>query len=206
MIIGLFVCAFLVPAQAALPPKATMTMSPTKTSTNTSTDASAKVSMKVATKVAAKTSVGAKPQASPGQAHILSAPTAIVGGEAGSGFSLLNIKKELSASGSVERLVIDVGDLNGKPNFGLPSYYHAQLMKDPARLVLDFSQMPISLLSEKQLIEKLKDSKFVRRAQMTLDPEDQTLSMILDLKPSTRIRLLQIKGVNKTSQLVVDFL
>lgn len=139
-------------------------------------------------------------------ANVLSAPTAIVGGEAGDGFSLLDVKREIAKSGLAERMTIDVGDIRGKPNFGAPSYYHAQLMKDPARLILDFSQMPMSFLSEKQLAAKLKDSKFVRRVQMTLDPEDQTLSMILDLKPETRIRVLQVKGEKKTSQLLVDFL
>jgi hypothetical protein len=190
MLFGLFICSFFVPVHAAIPPNANMARPPTKASIQTT----------------AQTAAQTKVSQAPKLARILSAPTAIVGGEAGSGFSLLNIKKELSASGRVERLVIDVGDINGKPNFGPPSYYHAQLMKDPAKLVLDFSQMPLSLLSEKQLVERLKGSKFVRRVQMTLDPEDQTLSMILDLKPATKIRLLQIKGVNKTSQLVVDFL
>lgn len=188
MCFSLLICSFLMPVQAAIPPKTPMAGPPPAASTQTSPTASNK---------ALQTSK---------QAHILTAPTAIVGGVAGAGFSLLNIKRELSASGNVERLVIDVGDINGKPNLGPPSYYHAQLMKDPARLVLDFSQMPLTLLSEKQLVQKLRGSKFVRRVQMTLDPEDQTLSMILDLKPATRIRLLQIKGVNKTSQLVVDFL
>ena len=137
---------------------------------------------------------------------ILVAPAAVIGGVAGNGFSLLNIKKEFNAIAKTERLIIDIGNIYGKPNIGMPSYYHAQFMKDPARLVIDFSQMPVSLMSEKQLQEALKSSHFVRRVKMTMDPEDKTVSMILDLRPTTKLKIMQVRGVKTTSKVVVDFL
>lgn len=137
---------------------------------------------------------------------ILSAPAAVVGGVAGDGFSLLDIKKEILAAGSIERLIIEVGDYRGRPNLGPTAYYHAQLMKDPSRLVIDFSQMTLSLIDQKQLSERLQNSKFVHRVQMTKDSSDQTISMIFDLKVNTRARVIQVKGMKKTSKLVVDFL
>lgn len=87
MLFGLFICSFIVPVHVAILPNANMARPPTKASIQT-------------TAQTAQT----KASQAPKLARILSAPTAIVGGEAGSGFSLLNIKKKLSASGRVERL------------------------------------------------------------------------------------------------------
>lgn len=141
-----------------------------------------------------------------GSPKIHSAPSALVGGQAGYGFSLMNVKKAYSPKGKFERITFVVGNLQGKPHFGPPAYYHAQLMKNPSRLLLDFSQMPLSLLSEIQLIQRLKNSKYVLQSHMTRDPQDNSLSLAFDLKPNTRIRIMQIGNSKKSSQVVVDLL
>lgn len=138
--------------------------------------------------------------------RILSAPSAVIGGISGSGFSLLAVKKELNVKSKYERLVIDIGDVLGQPKAGLPAYYHAQFTKDPSRLIIDFSQMTLSKINEQQLQNTLKDSRFVRHSRLLKDPSDGTLTFILDLRPSTKIRVMQVAGVKGTSKVVVDLL
>lgn len=137
---------------------------------------------------------------------VLTAPTAVIGGISGVGYSILNVKKELNKQAKYERLIIDIGDLQGKRNLGLPAYYHAQFTKDPARLVLDFAQVPVSKISQLQLQNILKGSQYVRHSRLLKDPSDGSMTVILDLKPSTKIRVMQVKGVKDTSKVVVDLL
>lgn len=138
--------------------------------------------------------------------RILSQPGAVIGGMAGDGFSITSISRMPMSGNQQERLIIDIGDMRGQPNKGLPAYYHAQFQQDPSRLVIDFSQMPISYITEREVQKKLSQSKFIRKVRMTMDPQDKTLSMILDLKPSAKVRVMQVKGEKTTSKVVVDLL
>lgn len=138
--------------------------------------------------------------------RVLTAPTAVIGGVSGSGFSLLGIKKEIASKTNTERVIIDIGDVMGRPKVGMPAYYHAQFTKDPSRLVIDFAQMRLSKMSELQLQNTLKDSKHVRHSRLLKDPSDGSMSLILDLRPTTKIRVMQVAGVKGTSKVVVDLL
>lgn len=141
-------------------------------------------------------------QKTPRPQKILSGSAAVTGGVAGAGFSIQNITWAKLAQ--KERLIIDMGDLAGKDIKGLPGYYHAELQANPPRLILDFSQTPNSLLEESDVRAKLKASQKVSSSKLLLDPTDQTMSLILDLKKGTKAQIFQVKGQKGTGRVVVD--
>jgi hypothetical protein len=129
----------------------------------------------------------------------------VSGGVAGSGYSLMDLRRTSDNKKRVERVVIDIGDMQGHPNKGLPAYFHAELKKNPSKLVLDFDQTPISRLDEGRLKDRFKGSLFVKKTSMILDPEDKALNLTMDLKQGTIARVFQVKGEKGTSRVVVDF-
>lgn len=143
-------------------------------------------------------SAPAKPQ------RILANRAAVSGGVAGKGFSIRDVT--LASTPKKDRVVIDIGDLEGKPLRGMPGYYHAELQSNPPRLILDFSQTPSALIEEAALRNKLKKSNRIANAKMLLDPTDQTLSLILDLKKGTKAQVFQVKGEKGPGRVVVDLL
>jgi hypothetical protein len=142
----------------------------------------------------------------PTPTKILKGEGVTIGGLAGTGFTLLDLRRTADNKKKIERLVIDVGDRTGAPMKGWPGYYHAELKKNPARLVLDFSQMPNTKVDQIGLNTRLKNSLAVKKSNMTVDPVDSTLNLTLDLKPNTRVRIAQVPGKKATSKVVVDFI
>ncbi|RYZ85995.1 MAG: hypothetical protein EOP04_14760 [Proteobacteria bacterium] len=136
---------------------------------------------------------------------ILTNEGAATGGVAGSGFSLLDMRRTADNKKKIERVVIDIGDMQGQALKGMPAYFHAEMKKNPSKLILDFDQMPISRLDEGRLKDRFKGSLFVKKTSMILDPEDKALNVTLDLKPGTVARVFQVKGNKGTSKVVVDF-
>jgi hypothetical protein len=144
-----------------------------------------------------------KPKA-PTVGRILVSEGEAMGGVAGVGFSLMDLRRTADAGKKVERIVLDFGDLQGNPQKGLPAYFHAELKKSPNRLVLDFSQTPNSRLDDGRLASRFKNSLFVKKSSMILDPEDKALNLTLDLKPGTVARVFQVRGEKTTAKVVVD--
>lgn len=134
---------------------------------------------------------------------ILERESAVTGGVAGNGFSLKDLHWSKLETNK-ERIIIDLGDINGAPVRGLPAYYHAELSEKPRRLILDFAQTPNVFIDEKALAKKLKASGRVTGTSMILDPTDQTLSLILDLKKGVKAQIFQVSGKKETSRVVVD--
>jgi hypothetical protein len=137
---------------------------------------------------------------------ILAGEGASFGGLAGSGFTLLDVRRTADNKKKIERLVMDVGTLQGAPMKGWPGYYNAELKKNPSRLVLDFAQMPNSRINDKQLRARFMGSLAVRNSTMTVDPVDKGLNLTLDLKPNTKVRVYQVAGKKSTSKVVVDLI
>lgn len=146
-----------------------------------------------------------KPAVKPAS-KILQGEGASFGGLAGNGFTLLDVRRTADPKKKVERLVLDVGDMQGAPLKGLPGYYFAELKKNPQQLVIDFSQMPNSNIELKTLQSRFKSSLAVKTANMTLDPVDNSLSVTLDLKKNTKVRVYQVAGNKSTSKVVVDLI
>lgn len=136
---------------------------------------------------------------------ILKGEGSLIGGIAGTGFSLLDIRPSRDQKKKAERIVIDVGDMNGAPIKGLPGYYHAQLLKNPARLSIDFSQMPISKLQPNVIKQRLtKSSIFIQDTKISLDPVDQSLNLTIYFQRDPSVKVYQVPSQKTTSKVVVD--
>lgn len=127
-----------------------------------------------------------------------------IGGQAGAGFSLLNLQKIQAKNGRAERLIFEVGTKDGYVLKGLPGYFNAQNQVGPNRIVLDFSQMMKSKINEAFIKGILKDSKFITGVKLTSDPQDKTLSMILDLNTAVQMKTVQVAGKKQTAKVVLD--
>ena len=150
----------------------------------------------------ANAAIPAKPKAPVGK--ILITEGEATGGVAGTGFSLMDLRRTADVKKNFERIVIDIGDMQGNPQKGLPAYFHAELKKNPNRLVLDFNQTPNSRMDDGRLAGRFKNSLFVKKSSMILDPEDKALNLTLDLKPGTSARVFQVKGDKTTAKVVID--
>lgn len=139
-------------------------------------------------------------------AKILSGEGVSFGGVAGSGFTLMDLRRTADVKKKIERIVIDVGDREGGTLRGRPGYYYAELKKNPQRLVIDFAQMPNAKIDQTGIASRLKGSLAVTKSSMSLDPVDSSLNLTLDLKKNTKVRVYQVSGNKTTSKVVIDLL
>lgn len=143
-------------------------------------------------------SFGAIPQ------QFLSGKGAQVGGLAGTGFTLLGVKRSIVESN--ERVILDIGDFNGKILKGWPGYFHVELKSNPNQLVIDLAQTPNSLVDERILKAALKGSSLFSDAKIVSDPTEPNLTLILNLRKNAKVKVYQINGKQATSKIVIDFL
>jgi hypothetical protein len=129
-----------------------------------------------------------------------------IGGQAGSGFSIINVQKVQSKNGKVERLIFEIGTKDGFILKGKPGYFNVQNQVKSNQIVVDFSQMFQSKVNEDFLRGIIKDSKVIKSAKLTQDPQDKTLSMVLKLKAPVKMRTLQVEGKKKTALVVIDMI
>lgn len=147
-----------------------------------------------------------KKAAQPQVAKILNSTGNTFGGVAGSGFTLLDVRRTASAKKKMERVVIDIGDREGKKLLGRPGFYFAEYQKKNNRLILDFAQMPSSKINQAKLARILKNSKAVKTSRMSLDPMDNALNLSLDLRKNTKVKVYPVTGKKATSKVVLDFI
>lgn len=140
----------------------------------------------------------------PKPAKILAQQGSLIGGVAGSGFTIKDVK--LVKMGGKERLIFDVTDMQGRPVKGLPGYYNVELKKNPRRLVVDFAQTAGSFLDEKTVRQRMKSSTRVKSSRLLVDPYDQSVSLVFDLKEESKIQVFQVPGRKETGRVVVDLL
>ena len=142
----------------------------------------------------------------PAPARFLQGNSSQNGGMAGTGFTLLDLRRTGDAKKKIERVVLDVGDMKGGLNKGLPGYFHVELQEHPDRLIIDMAQTPQSRVDEKKLAKIFANSIAVKKTSITEDPSDGTLNIALDLKKKTKVRVLQVPGQKQTSKIVVDMI
>ncbi len=150
----------------------------------------------------AQAAVNTKTKVTPSK--ILQGSGSIIGGVAGTGFSLLDLRKTQNAKSKIERIVFDIGDLRGRTQKGLPGYYHVQMLQNPSRLVIDFAQMPASRINAQEVQKRLASSMFIKSTELALDPVDQSLNLVLFLKNKPKAKVFQVAGKKTTSKVVVD--
>ncbi|WP_374075097.1 hypothetical protein [Bdellovibrio bacteriovorus] len=137
---------------------------------------------------------------------ILSGQGVSFGGLAGTGFTMMDLRRTADSKKKIERIVIDVGDMNGGVIRGWPGYYFAELKNNPQRLVIDFAQMPNANVDQGQIASRMKGSLAVLKSSMSLDPVDSSLNLTLDLKKNTKVRMYQVAGKKTTSKVVIDLI
>ena len=128
------------------------------------------------------------------------------GGVAGTGFTLLDIKSNFNRTAQIERLLFDVGDIDGHFIKGLPGYFQVELRNNSKTVIIDFAQMPASKVALDKVQEKFKDSLYVKKAKLLADPSDDTLTLVLDLKKPAKLKVFQVPGEKTTSKVVLDLM
>lgn len=135
--------------------------------------------------------------------NILRGEGALQGGKAGSGFSLLDVRSISSNQKKTERLIIDVGDVSMQKLTSSVGFYTVELKKNK-KLIVNFSQTLNTKFNEKQLLQKLKKSMFVKTAKMNFEPMGQNMILEMELKKPALVRVVAVRGGPQTSKVVFD--
>lgn len=125
----------------------------------------------------------------------------IRGGQAGAGFSIRDIGLAIGSNGKEEKIVIDVGDVEGRPLNGQVGYFHSDFDRKLNRLSLDLAQLYGSEIDELTLSKKLANSSMVRNSIITMDPEDHSTNILLYFNRPVE---LQVFSMPSKGQLVIE--
>lgn len=126
------------------------------------------------------------------------------GGKFGSGFSLLGVKRVYSSSGNSERIILEMGDRDGKFYNGKPGYFHAQLFRNPSELSLDLTQVLKSRVNNTHLKNLIKQSKLIQTADLSADREDHSTHFNMRFKTPIKMRVFTLSPKKSTPKLVID--
>jgi hypothetical protein len=127
-----------------------------------------------------------------------------IGGKAGNGSSLLGLRRAFSAKAALERVIVDLGDGDGKPAGKHLGYFQASVDAGQNRVVLDLAQLKLSKISEQQIKGLFKDSPYVASVEFTLDPEDKAGTMVLNLKRPMQLEVFELLDSRKPGRVVLD--
>ncbi len=114
------------------------------------------------------------------------------------------VRRAFSAKANLERVIIDLGDKDAKPAGKNPGYYQVAMDSANNRVVVDLAQLRLSKVSESQIQTLFRKSPNVISAQLTLDPEDQAATMVLQLKRPMRMEAFQLAKNGKPGRVVID--
>lgn len=128
----------------------------------------------------------------------------VIGGQAGTGFTLLNVRRESSNKLAMERIIFDMGDRDGQPLLKKLGYFHVSVEKNPSRIVIDLSQVSRSRVSEINLAKMFEKSPFVSKVEMSMEPEDNAAKIVLNTKVPVAAEIFEMPSDKKASRLVVD--
>lgn len=127
-----------------------------------------------------------------------------IGGKAGTGTSLLGLRRTYSSKMQTERVIIDLGNKDAKPSGIQVGYFQVSMDGPNQRVILDLAQLMISKINERQIQETFQKSPFVKSAELTLDPEDHAGTLILNMKQPMKLEVFQIRKADKPARVVMD--
>jgi hypothetical protein len=108
---------------------------------------------------------------------------ALTGGEAAGEFSLLAVIEARDSSlAKDEKITMVYGTKLGKTLSGPPGFFHVALDRGGRRIVIDLAQISRTAVDPGQLEKSLSHSKFVASTDMTMDPQDGSTNLTLNLK------------------------
>lgn len=128
----------------------------------------------------------------------------VIGGEAGQGFSLLKIRSQANPKRGMERVVLNLGDEQGRLLMGRLSFFQVNVEPEKSRVVIHLSQVVESRVSEEELKNTFKKSPFVRSAKLIPDVDGGDVSLVLQLKREAKAEIFQLTEKGKPGRLVVD--
>lgn len=127
-----------------------------------------------------------------------------VGGKAGGGLSLLNVRRVFSPKASLERVILEIGDKDLKPAGKQIGYFQVGLESKNNRVVVDLAQLKLSRVSEVAVQNLFKKSRFVKSAGLTLDPEDRAGTLVLELSRPMKLEVFQVLKDGQPAKIVMD--
>lgn len=128
------------------------------------------------------------------------------GGQAGAGFSLLDIKRVVSTSKKAERMIFEIGTHKGEKYSGQPGYFHAQLSKKPPELTIDFAQTVLTKFDSQKLIEIFKKSKLIKKTFMSTDSEDNSTNITMVFRRPVKARVYTLAPKDNSPKVVIDIM
>ncbi len=129
------------------------------------------------------------------------------GGEAGQGASLLNVRRAFSPKLGLERVIVDMGDATGEAKVDGPmGYFQVAMDSTRNRVIVDLAQLRVSKVTESRLKELFKKSSFVKNVALTLDPEDQTATLVMDLSKPARLEAFRLNAKGRAPRIVMDLI
>ena len=130
----------------------------------------------------------------------------VLGGKISDGFTLLNVRSGLSKKSKMERVVLDIGDLLGKPAKNEVAYHHINVDARRGQLVIELNQVARSGVDQARLKSIFAKSPYVASADISFDPEDLTTSLVLKLKRKTKVEVFNLVSPAQPSRIVIDML
>ncbi|MGE3756877.1 MAG: hypothetical protein AB7H97_03930 [Pseudobdellovibrionaceae bacterium] len=127
----------------------------------------------------------------------------LTGGQAGTGSTLMDIRRTASANKKAERVTLALGDMDGNRS-AKSTYFHTQYDDATHRVIIDLSQTPNSVVDEKKLAQVFAKSSFVAKSDISADPEDRSLNITLTLKKKAKVRTYQAKAKDGQALVVLD--
>lgn len=124
------------------------------------------------------------------------------GGQAGIGFSLLNVKAIQSKTETKEQIQIQMGNLALQKLEGTVGYYNVQNDLKNKRVVIDFYQTLNSQFEARELQKVVKNLKLVKNSDLLFEPQSQTMSLVFQTTKPVDIKVLSRKG-NKSNPATV---
>ncbi|MGE4130853.1 MAG: hypothetical protein AB7F86_04410 [Bdellovibrionales bacterium] len=129
-----------------------------------------------------------------------------IGGKAGTGTSLLNVRRIFSKKAKLERVIVDLGDHEMQPLGKNMSYFQVNLDSQNNRVVLDLAQLRFSKVSEAAVRRLFQKSPFVKSVSLTMDPEDKAATMVLQLRRPVKLEVYQSLKDRKPARIVMDLI
>lgn len=114
-----------------------------------------------------------------------------IGGRFGEEMSLLAVKKNPLPKSGEERWVLSFGQLSGQPAKGSLPFYQISVQERPSRIVIDIAQVQRTRLETKDIDQMARTSRLVASADFTMDPEDVSTNLTLNLKMPVRLEVFR---------------
>lgn len=128
----------------------------------------------------------------------------VIGGKAGQSFSLLKVRSQANRKLGIERVVLNLGDEQGRLLKGRLSFFQVNVEPEKSRVVINLSQVAETQVSEGELKNAFKNSPFVRSAKLIPDLNGGEMSLVLQLKREAKAEVFQMVEKGKPGRLVVD--